>query len=159
MPAFLRRFTILALLLAVASAPTSSLRAAEDDDDPYYETFFASYILSFTQSNLAIGITADAIAKKVYEGETAVTIATTHGQLADGMKNILLGVAKDKNIDEEDAELLKKMAGVATLLKEQADTVVGIAKGDSGDKFAKSRAECDKALQEMITEVGAYFKE
>jgi hypothetical protein len=74
----------------------------------------------------------------------------------------LLGdMAKGDDVDEEDAALLKKLAKVTGLIKDQADAVVGIAKGDkaAGPAFGKAREATQKQLDALVKEIDEYFKD
>ena len=160
MPAFLRRFVPLTLVFAAFAAPVW-VRAADENEeaDPYCESFYAAHIISLTHANLAIGVAGDAIAKKTYEGDAAVTVATAIVNLNEGAHKILVDLSKSDDVDEEDAELLKKLAKAAALIKQQADGVVTIAKGGDGTDFGKARTATEKALKEAIDAVNKAFEE
>jgi hypothetical protein len=144
------------LLAAAVTVAASPARAADDEeDDPFYKGFYGSNILFLTQANLSIGILGDAVAKKAYEGELGVQVAGAHAQMAAAAEGQYLEIAKSED-GEEDADLLKKMAKAASLIKDQSSAVVGIAKGDAaqGAVFGKAREATEKLMAEIRTEIG-----
>lgn len=155
----LRRFVLPALIVVLVAAP-SFVQAADDDEaDPYYETFFGAQIISLSHANLAVGVVGDAIAKKVYEGETAVGVAQAFVGLNAGAHQILVNMTKDKNIDEEDAEVLKQLAEAASHIHVQAEGVLILAKGGDGKQFSEARAKTEKSLEKAMKTVKEYFAE
>lgn len=158
MSAFFRRSFILASLFAVVTAPAVA-RAADDDDDPYFEAFYAAQILSLSSANLTIGITGDAIAKGVYEGDTAVNVANALVQLNESMHQTLVNLAKNKNLEDEEVELLQLLAKAAGHIKGQSDGVLIIAQGGDGKKFTEARAQTEKSLEKAMAAVKEYFAE
>jgi hypothetical protein len=145
------RMLLLAATLAVAASPV--LGADDEEGDPFYEGYYFSNILYLNQANLSIGILGDSVAKKAYEGELGANVAAVHAQWAGAAQKDYLKIAKTED-GEDDAELLKKMAKCAGHIKEQADAVIGIAKGDTeqGAAFGKAREATQKLLAEIEKE-------
>jgi hypothetical protein len=147
-----KKLRLLFLAAAVAFAP-STVRAEEDD--PFYKGFYGSNLLFLTQANLSIGILGDAVAKKAYEGELGAQVAAAHAQMAAAAEGQYLEIAKSDD-GKEDADVLKKMAQAAGHIKQQAEAVAGIAKGDNtqGAVFGKAREATEKVMVEIRKEIG-----
>jgi hypothetical protein len=143
-------FPAVLLLSAFMVAPAA---AADEEEDPFYEGFMFSNVLYLSQANLSIGILGDSVAKKAYEGELGATVAAVHAQFALAAQKQYLKIAESDD-GEDDADLLKKMAKAAGHIREQADAVIGIAKGDAtqGAAFAKAREATQKLLAEIEKE-------
>ena len=151
---------VTAACLVALSLTTGSARAADDEESPYYEGFYQNTVMFLTQANLSIGILGDASAKGVYEKEAATKIAAVHAVFAQDTAKSLNKMAKADDIEEADAESMKRMAKCCGLIQKQADALIALLAGDAtqGAEFQKNREATAKLLDEIRKEMDEYFK-
>lgn len=152
---------VTAACLVALSLFAGSARAADDDaESPYYEGFYQNTVMFLTQANLSIGILGDASTKGVYEKETAAKIAGVHAVFAQETAKSLNKMAKGDDIEEADAESMKRMAKCCGLIQKQADALIALLGGDEtqGAEFQKNREATAKLLEEIRKEMDEFFK-
>jgi hypothetical protein len=152
--------TVLALVVAMLSAPIA-VRAAKDDDDDDDEKAGAAQLsaiggmamVTAQQSALIVGMTADAFSKDVYTpDQVQAFIKATTAQL-EAVKALLQKV-RDAGLSDDDDGAIEKFMDAYSLIQEEAAALEKfVAKRGAAEAkaFEKARDKALKALDKLST--------
>jgi hypothetical protein len=142
-------FGILAVYLLAVSLPA---RAAADDET-IMEALGAALGLSLYNSQVIIGMTADAYSSKVYENEQSKTILSEQKSSIGLLKDYVGKIKKLPGTSKSDITTLGEISACIDKIDATIDSLTGYIDDPSQDKadlFEKNRAASYGAIADLL---------